>query len=84
MEIDWTSGKITNSNVVLNSIHNSSKAYDQHTSNDGYHYIHSHQYVGLSLNYYSSGVATHSPESTNYIDLQDSPMTKTLVDHCVF
>lgn len=78
MEIDWTTGKITNSNTVLDLIHNSTKAYEQHTSIGRFDYIHDHQYVGLSLNYYSGTVA-HSLESTSYIDLKGSTMTKTFV-----
>ena len=82
LTIDWSDGKILTSNQVLESLLNGSKSY---YSSPGADVDHNHQYIGLSLNYYvDTRTNTHSPESSTYIDLDNSTMTKTLVGHCVY
>ena len=84
LTIDWSNGKILTSDQVLESLQNSRKPY---YSSPRTRVDHKHQYIGLSLNYYTGTSKTaHSPESSTYIDLQKSTttMTKTLVDHCVY
>ena len=84
LTIDWSNGKILTSDQVLESLLNGRKSY---YSSPGSDVDHNHQYIGLSLNYYTGPrTNTHSPESSTYIDLQKSTttMTKTLVDHCVY
>ena len=82
LTIDWSNGKILTSNQVLESLLNGRKSYYSSPGTTTNHY---HQYIGLSLNYYTGPrTNTHSPESSTYIDLDKSTMTKTLVDHCVY
>ena len=82
LTIDWSNGKILTSNQVLESLLNGRKSY---YSSPGADVNYNHQYIGLSLNYYTGPhTSTHSPESSTYIDLNKSTMTKTLVDHCVY
>lgn len=82
LTIDWSDGKILTSNQVLESLLNGRKSYYSSLGTTTKHY---HQYIGLSLNYYvDPSNNTHSPESSTYIDLDNSTMTKTLVDHCVY
>lgn len=82
LTVDWSDGKILTSNQVLESLLNGRKSYYSSPGTTTKHY---HQYIGLSLNYYvDPSTNTHSPESSTYIDLDKSTMTKTLVDHCVY
>lgn len=82
LTIDWSNGKILTSDQVLESLHSSNNPY---YSKSGIATVYDHQYIGLSLNYYTGPSKTvHSPESSTYIDLQKSTDTKTLVDHCVY
>ena len=80
--IDWSDGRILTSDQVLESLHSSNNPYysSRRTAIN-----HNHQYIGLSLNYYTGSSKTlHSPESSNYIDLKKlaNTYTKTLVDSC--
>lgn len=82
LTIDWSDGKILTSDQVLESLHSSNNPY---YSKSGIATVYDHQYIGLSLNYYTGPSKTvHSPESSTYIDLKKSTYTKTLVDHCVY
>ena len=82
LTIDWSNGKILTSNQVLESLQNSRKSY---YSSPRTRVDHNHQYIGLSLNYYTGPhTNTHSPESSTYIDLQKATISKPLVDYCVY